>query len=287
MVELTRSAPRTQMPWAIAPFHAWDLTDGEPWAQFYRSGDGILVRFPDYADFELSSDGRQVICAPAPDVSAATIDHLYFNQVLPLVLGRLGKLVFHASAVEIAGFAVAFPAPSGRGKSSLAAAFAADGNPFLTDDGLVLETLEGGYEVQPSQPSLRLWEDSRERFVGAETIAAPAVSYTRKARLLAGKRLAHCNSPRRLLAAYFLGDGAATNIVFRPLSAVEGLIEWTKHSFLLDVQDQSLIAAHFDRVAVLAKAVPCIALDYPRNYDVLPDVLHAIRAQVRNASLSP
>ena len=284
---LTQLAPRAQTLRAIAPFHAWELPDGEPWANFYRFGDGILVRFPDYADFELSSDGRRVVCAATPGVSSATIEHLYFNQVLPLVLGRLGKLVFHASAVEIGGFAVAFAAPSGRGKSSLAAAFAADGNPFLTDDGLVLEPVEGGYEVQPSRPSLRLWEDSRERLVRADTSTAPAVSYTVKARLLAGEGLTHCDSPRRLLAAYVLGDRAVTEIVFRPLSSVEALIEWTKHSFMLDVQDQGLIAAHFDRVAALAKAVPCVALDYPRNYDVLPDILHAIRAQVRNASPSP
>jgi hypothetical protein len=287
VVELTRSPPRGQTPWTIAPFQAWELPDGEPWAEFYRSGDRILVRFPDYADFELSSDGRRVVCAPTPDVSPETIEHLYFNQILPLVLGRLGKLVFHASAVEIGGFAVAFPAPSGRGKSSLAAAFAADGNPFLTDDGLVLEPVEGGYEVQPSHPSLRLWEDSRERLVGPDTGTAAPVSYTAKVRLLAGEELPHCDFPKRLLAAYFLGDRAVTEIMFRPLSAVEGLIEWAKHSFMLDVQDQGLIATHFDRVAALAKAVPCVALDYPRNYDVLPDILHAIRAQVRNASPSP
>jgi hypothetical protein len=286
VVGLKRLAPRAQTPRAIAPFHAWELPEGEPWAAFYRLGDGTLIRFPNFADFELSSDGRRVVCAPAPDVSAVTIEHLYFNQVLPLVLGRLGKLVFHASAVEIGGFAVAFPAASGRGKSSLAAAFAADGNPFLTDDGLVLEPVEGGYEVQPSHPSLRLWEDSR-KWLGTETSTAPAVSYTAKARLLADEGLTHCDSPRRLLAAYFLGDGAATDIVFRPLSAAKGLIEWAKHSFLLDVQDKELISSHFDRIAVLARSVPCIALDYPRNYDVLHDVLHAIRAQVRNASLSP
>ena len=287
VVELTRSPPRAQTPWTIAPFHAWEPTDGEPWAQFYRSGDGILVRFPDYADFELSSDGRRVVCAPAPDVSPETIEHLYFNQILPLVLSGLGRLVFHASAVEIEGFAVAFPAPSGRGKSSLAAAFAADGNPFLTDDGLVLETI-GGWLRGPTQSAVAAalgGQPGAVRRPGDGT-AAP-VSYTAKVRLLAGKRLAHCNSPRRLLAAYFLGDGAATDIVFRPLSAVEGLIEWAKHSFMLDVQDQGLIAAHFDRVAALAKAVPCVALDYPRNYDVLPDVLRAIRVQVRNASPSP
>jgi hypothetical protein len=56
---------------------------------------------------------------------------------------------------------------------------------------------------------------------------------------------------------------------------------------MIDVQDQGLIAAHFDRVAALAKSVPCAALDYPRNYDVLPDVLHAIRAQLPNASPPP
>ena len=45
----------------------------------------------------------EVTCLPAPDVSEATTQHLYLNRVLPLVLSKLGKLVFHASAVEVAG----------------------------------------------------------------------------------------------------------------------------------------------------------------------------------------
>jgi len=285
LVKLQTLAPRAQTLLAAVPFHTWDLPDGEEWAAFFRNGAGILIRFPNLADFVLSADATQVTCTPTPGVSDVTIEHLYLNQVLPLALGQLGKLVFHASAVEIAGGAAAFSATSGRGKSSIAAAFAADGSAFLTDDALVLEQVDASYEVQPSPPSLRLWVDSKERLVSEEVKLAPAVSYTPKARLLAGEGFPHCDVPRRLLAAYFLGDGATSEATFRRLSPAEGLIGWASHSFLLDIEDRSLIVGHFDRVAALANSVPCFALDYPRRYDALPEVLAAVRAHVR--SLSP
>ena len=285
LVKLQTFAPGAQTLLATAPFHIWELPNGEECATFFRSGGGILIRFPNLADFVLSADAVQVTCTPTPGVSDVTIEHLYLNQVLPLALSQLGKLVFHASAVEIAGGAVAFSATSGRGKSSIAAAFAADGSAFLTDDALALEQVDASYEVQPSPPSLRLWVDSQERLVSEEVKLAPSVSYTAKAQLLAGEGLPHCDAPRRLLAAYFLGDGATSEVTFRRLSPAEGLIAWAGHSFLLDVEDQSLIAGHFDRVAALANSVPCFALDYPRRYDALPKVLDAIRGHVR--SLSP
>jgi hypothetical protein len=285
--ELRLLPPQAQGPWAGRPYLTWDFPDHEKWTSFYRTAAGFLIRFDELADFEVSADGLRVTCAPTPMASNATIEHLYFNQVLPLALGRQGKLVFHASSVEITGGAIAFPAPSGRGKSSLAAAFAVDGSPFLTDDGLLVAPVEGGYEVQPSHASLRLWSDSRERLLGAGAKVAPAVDYTPKTRLLAGEALPHCDAPRRLIGAFFLGDGSERGVVIRPLSAAEALIEWAKHSFLLDVEDRDLIAAHFDRVATLANRVPCFALDYPRRYDVLPHVLDTIRDHVRNMCPSP
>ena len=116
--------PRAQAPCAAVPFHTWDLPEGSNWATFYRTPSGFLLRFPDLADFEVSVDGRCVTCSPAPDVPEATAEHLYLNQVLPLALSKLGKLVFHGSAVEIGTDSIAFVAKSGRGKSTLAAGFA-------------------------------------------------------------------------------------------------------------------------------------------------------------------
>ena len=115
-VQLSLQPARIQTPVDCAPFHTWSFPNGTPWTEFYRVGWGYLLRFPGLADFEVSANGLEVTCFPAPDVSEATSQHLYLNQVLPLVLSKQGHRVFHASAVEIGAGAVVFAAESGRGK---------------------------------------------------------------------------------------------------------------------------------------------------------------------------
>jgi hypothetical protein len=267
---------RPQVPLKELPFHAWTFPDGTLWTQFFRTDAGYLLRFPDLADFQVSADGLSVTCSPAPDVTDTTPHHLYLNQVLPLMLSKQGKLVFHASAVEIANGAVAFVAESGRGKSTLAASFAISGFRFLTDDGLVAEVSGHGYQVLPSHPSIRLWEDSEEALIppGAET--APALEFTSKSRFLAGEDIAFCDQPRPLQRVYFLGDGRASEITFQRMNAAEALVEWVKNSFLLDVEEKPLLASHFDEVAKLANQPICYRLDYPRRFEDLVRVREAI-----------
>lgn len=261
--------PRAQAPIGVEPFRQWALPNGAPWTDFYRNETGYLLRFPNLADFEVSADASKVTCSPAPGVSEETSEHLFLNQVLPLVLSKRGKLVFHASAVEVPEGAIAFLAETGRGKSTLAASFALHGYRFLTDDGLVVESDGDGYQVMPSHPSIRLWKDSQKMLADPDARTAPPLHFTSKVRFLAGEGLAHCDQTRPLRRAYFLGDGSAQEIVFRRLCASEALIEWVKHSFLLDVEDRSMVGRHFDQVAKLANRVPCYHLDYPRRFEDL------------------
>ena len=212
------------------------------------------------------------------------MQHLYLNQVLPLALSKQGKLVFHASAVEIDGGAVAFAGVSGRGKSTLAASFAIEGYRFLTDDGLVVEPAARGHVALPSHPSIRLWQDSEEALIAPGTPAAPPLSYTSKSRFLAGDRLAFCGEARPLRRVYFLGDGSAEAVALRRLSGSEAMIEWVRHSFLLDVEEKPRLASHFDQVAALANEPIHYALDYPRRYGELARVRAAIVAHAREAS---
>lgn len=266
------------------PFHAWRLPDGTPWTEFHRDVGGYRLRFPDLADFVVSADGRRVRCEPAPDATDAVVEQLYLNQVLPLALSKQGRLVFHASAVEVDGGALAFVGVSGRGKSTLAAGFAIDGRGFLTDDGLVVERATHGHVALPSHPSIRLWQDSEEALLAPDTPVAPALSYTSKARFLAGGQLAFCAAPRPLRRVYFLGDGGADDVAIRPLSGSEAMIEWVRHSFLLDVEEQPRLASHFDQVAALANEPIHFALDYPRRYDALARVRAAIVAHAQLGS---
>jgi hypothetical protein len=277
MVEgLLLQSARDQAPIASVPFHAWVFADGTLWTEFHRASGGYLLRFPDLADFKISSDGRSVTCFPAPEVLADTTQHLYLNQVLPLVLSKLGKLVFHASAVEVGIGAVAFVGESGRGKSTLAASFAVSGCRFLTDDGLVVEPGGEGFEALPSHPSIRLWADSEAALIPPAARRAPPVHYTSKARFLADEDLAFCAVARPLRRVYFLGDGSATRLELKRLSAAETLVEWVKHSFLLDIQEQPRLASHFDQVAALANQPIHYRLDYPRRFEQLAAVRQAI-----------
>src|SRR5262249_32769832 len=124
-------------------------------------------------DFRVSATGRSIRCWPAPGVSEATIRHLYLNQILPLALSRQGKLVFHASAVEIDDSGVAFLGASGKGKSTLAASFATSGYGFLTADALVIETSKDEKWIDPTHhpygASIRLWDDSHNALMANGT----------------------------------------------------------------------------------------------------------------------
>ncbi len=277
-LRIADACPQSSLP---PPFHAWALPDGAVWTEFHRANDGYLLRFPEFADFEVSADGQDVTCVPAPDIPEGALRHLYLNQVLPLALSRQGKLVFHASAVDIGHAAIAFAGDSGRGKSTLAAAFAIAGHGFLTDDGLVLEQGQQDCLVLPSHPSIRLWEDSEAALIRFGTRSATRAHYTSKARFLAGEDLLFCREPRPLRCAYFLGDGSARGIEFRRLTGAEALMEWVRLSFLLDVEEKPGLASHFEGLARLVRQTVHFRLDYPRRYDVLNDVRDAVLGHVR------
>jgi hypothetical protein len=279
-------AAREQPPLGAPPFHSWTFPDGRIWAEFHRKRGEVIIRFPGLADFRLPGDGGAPACWPAPGLTDDTREHLFINQVLPLLQGRSGLLVLHASAVAIEGRAVAFVGRSGCGKSTLATAFGAGGFPFLADDGLVVTERDGICMAQPSHPSIRLWNDSREALVPPEAACAGPVSYTDKARLLAGAGLPHFESPLPLGAVCFLGQDEVGDTRIRRLSGGGLLSECVQHSFLLEPDDPEVLERHFSTVASFTNAVPCYRLDFPRRYDSLPAVRHAIVAHV-NGERSP
>lgn len=276
MIDYRLVAPRKRTPIDGLPFHEWIFPDGTKWAQFYRIDQNYLVSFPDLGDFDVSTDGRAVRAWPAPGISEDTMQHLYLNQVLPLALSKQGRIVFHASAVETANGAIAFLGETGRGKSTLAASFAAGGQRFLTDDALLLDPTEGGYLVQPSHPSIRLWDDSQEALLAADAELAPPVQYTPKARILSGDSLPFCNAARRLRSVYFLGEGNAEELTIQRMRPSEAMIGLVRNSFLLDIEAREMLSSHFDLLAEMVALPIYYHLDYPRAFAALPEIRQGI-----------
>jgi hypothetical protein len=242
----------------------------------YRGQGAYLVRFHGLVDFKISVAGTHVTVHAVPGTTSQTAEHLYLNQALPLALSLQKALVLHGSAVEIGKGAVAFIGASGQGKSTLAASFSSNGYRFLSDDGLLIDGSRAGYVIRPSHASLRLWDDSRVALADRAEETAPPVSYSPKARILAGEKFAFCPDPRALQRVFFLGDGSASSVSIAPVSSQNAVVQMLRHCFLLGVDEREMLAHNFRQLADLSRLPIYFNLDYPRRYDALAEVREAV-----------
>lgn len=275
-----------QMPLPVEPFDRWLTLDGDASLLFHRIGGAYVLRFIDIADFSVNLTTRQVTCQPVPGIADETLADLHFNQVLPLIMGTEGDLVLHASAVATPAGAVAFLGATGRGKSTLAAAFARRGSPFITDDGLILDADQRGYLVRPRRPILRLRPDSEMEILGGAQL--PAKDEGTKKRIAARPEIPFAKAAVPLAAIYLLTEpGAFESPQIKHLSPPEALTALMSHCFILDVEDKPAVRGHFHQLSDLAVQMGCFTLDYPRRYGDLPSVIDAVIAHASRGGLHP
>ncbi|MDQ3720247.1 MAG: hypothetical protein M3350_05630 [Actinomycetota bacterium] len=129
---------------------AWSRNDAQPLRDLRDAEGGRLLAIeehpelgyrldaPAYGRYVLSRDGSLVLCDPN-QIADWEWQAFLIGQVLPLAAVLHGLEAVHASAVGLAGHAVALVADSHGGKSSLAVNLALRGASFVTDDVLALE----------------------------------------------------------------------------------------------------------------------------------------------------
>jgi len=120
---------------------------------------GFRVWAPRHGCYIVRPDGADVAGAP-PAGATWRWERLVLAQVLPLAAALREMAVLHASAVEIAGRAVAFLGTSGVGKTTLAARIAAHGARLVTDDVLALDVAKDAVRAHRGAAIARI--DPRE-----------------------------------------------------------------------------------------------------------------------------
>lgn len=266
-----------------APVQVWGAgTDSPPSALFYRLESGFLARFIGIADFVLAADGGAVECVPVPEAGRPW-QPIYAQQVLPLLRSLRGEAVFHGGAVCRDGHAMAFLGPSGQGKSTLTAACAARGMPFLTDDCLVVT--EGPcIQVLPDEDHVRMWADSYKALSGSAPRKDEDRSWGPKPRLEADPDvLPHHGHPAPLACMVVLDTEEGDEIRLRRLSPADAALAWVANAFVIDQRAEGVLRANLLRGATLAQAVPAYRLAYPRDYSRLPEVVACVSDCLRAA----
>jgi hypothetical protein len=106
------------------------------------------IAAPGYGRFDVSEDGRRVVCAPERNPDWRWQRYL-IGQALPLASILQGLETFHASAVVSQRGAIAFVGASTTGKTTVALHAVLAGARFLCDDVLVLEPADGVLLAHP------------------------------------------------------------------------------------------------------------------------------------------
>ncbi|MDX2437130.1 MAG: hypothetical protein QNL88_08795 [Acidobacteriota bacterium] len=281
-VEDVPRAERAPQSWD----HLRHPTTGDILLSVARTDAGFVLSFPSLADFDVSAAGDRVTARPGPNCSPVTLRHLLLDQVLPRIIAHGGRLVLHASAVEIDGSAVAFAGPSGIGKSTLAASFHVAGFPAFTDDGLVVTGGGGKFTAGILYPGLRLWPSSLFSFADGERDAPPVAQNSAKRRVQLPEL--KMSSGRTLTAIFFLTEAPAGGgtITASNLTPRDACMEVIRSSFHLDVSDTRRAANLLEVAGEVVKTLPTIALAYPRDHARLPEVRETILRQVKGPGTS-
>lgn len=279
----SKAVPDVEIGW----FHSWKGPNGDEVMAGGRHGQKYLLRITGLVDFFIDFDGRTISVQVENACPEYTIAHLLIDQVIPRILGHMGRVVLHASAVELADDqAVAFTGISGKGKSTLASAFFSAGHGLLSDDCLLLENQGGTVCAMASYPSLRLWADSAQAVVEGDKVKGVRYSgtahYTNKQQLLFDGDTASAESRWIKLDRLYLledasSDESVNQVKITPAGGMASIMTLIESLFTLDGVSEDSARRSFDAVKQVAGGVKVKRLAYPRNYEVLPEVLAEVR----------
>jgi hypothetical protein len=144
-----RDAPRARDAEALLERRRPDGSVGMRVARLEDAGYAVYA--PGHGSFRVSGDGSAIYYDELAEARWKWHRPLC-AQALPLAASLHGLELVHASAVALAGQAVAFVAHSGVGKTSLAVALLARRAALVTDDVLALETIGGEVFAHPGVP---------------------------------------------------------------------------------------------------------------------------------------
>jgi len=259
--------------------HHWKLPDGEITLSLARSSSGYLLRFPDQTDFLISEDGLNIQCHPAEEATKETIDHYYWDQILPRILSHQGNIIIHSGAVAIDNQAIAFLGETGYGKSTLATAFHQHGTPMLADDCIQLNLENDQVMATPLGTGTRLWPDTIKSLFKTTPAQSQMAYYSTKKRLTLSSKIINTPLPLKVIFILEAPDSCKddSQIKISPITKQNALMNLLKQSFQLDVTDQQKNENLFNSLADIIQHLPTYRLCYPRKYSLLPEVQNEIK----------
>lgn len=260
----------TDIPPAVGDLHV-EVTrsegmqfDGLPTGYGLPRPGTISLHLPHIGTF-LIEDGRKIRVFPTPHAGADDIRPYLLGSAIGAAMHQRGMVALHASSVRTERGVVAFAAPCGFGKSTIAAGMWRRGFSMLSDDILALKEIpEGSFVCLRGAPAFKLLPDAAQRLEPA-TVAQKELNEETGKYYVSVDRPGSANAPP-LWRIYFLKDGDQIRI--RELTGIEGLGYVVSNIFrpelieLLSAQRRLL-----PQLGSLLATTRCFSLERPANGD--------------------
>jgi hypothetical protein len=250
------------------------LADGI-FGELYRDAAGLRMVYDDSGAFRVRDHGANIDWHPREgcDMELARVDIL--GRVLSLALHEAGMMTLHGSGVSLPAGAVGFLAAKGSGKSTLAMTLVLRGAQLMTDDTFAVAP--STLMARPGVHSVRLWDDSAERFA-AMGESRRGLSDKNTFDVLPNDSLQ--DAPCPLAALYeLIPIPAAPNeppVQREQLDAPAATIALMRHSKLGALLGGSEAMEVFDRCASIASRAPVYTLRVSRDMGAIASVAATI-----------
>jgi hypothetical protein len=254
--------------------------------------------YADGCQFCISRAGKEVSAFRPPKMSVEDLSVYLEGPIMGFVLRLQGTVSLHASAVLIVGMAVGFVGAGGAGKSTVAARYALNGTPVVTDDVLPLEEDDSKFFVRPTVPQIKLWPESVTHLYGRPDALPKLVPSSKDW----DKRVLDLTQPGMVLAegkpplgaVYLLQPRSMTMAgpQIEPVSPAEGLVALIANSYVNYALSKEMRQHEFKVLSRLVQAVPVRKLTLPEtmgDVSVLTELLKedlARSAQVRTPAFA-
>lgn len=240
----------------------------------YRLSDGFGLTYQGIGSLRVRAD--RITLSPDPAAEQDSIAWLVSNLGLRLALVARGAVVFHASAALVDDVLVSFAGPSGRGKSTLAAACYANGHVHHTDDLVPVQTQSstGKPLVSPGPPSLRTDSDVAST-LGLSSSRQPPEEEP----VLIDTSDRHSTVPREIEVLYLIDD--ADEVSIDPVPTQDAVLEILRRSYALyRDSDADSASTHFEVCGELAQSIRVRRLSRPRSLHELREAVAAIETDL-------
>jgi len=246
-------------------------------SSFKRTENSVFLIWNDIEICEITH-GKKITVNPLTGIEENFLRALILGPAFGILLHQRGRLVLHASTVNINGGAVAFMGFNGGGKSTTTAALNNKGYPLVCDDISSVEFDENGTPVVfPGFPRIKLWPETIEMF-NNDLEAFPRIHSESKKRSCFTPEFYEGNLPLKWIYIIEKDDRIGVN----NLSPQESLIELIRNSYCANIFQSDEQSTNLAEYATIVKCVPVKHLNTGNSLDKLHKLVKIIEEDTMN-----